>query len=53
LFLFVHKKKNLPYRLPEDHIAELLTFIMTRRIPVMAWMASHAETPMAREAGTE
>jgi len=51
LFLFVHKKKHLPYRLPEDHIAELPTFIMARRILVMAWMVSHAETSMARQSG--
>jgi Ser/Thr protein kinase RdoA (MazF antagonist) len=37
--------------LPDDHVAMLPTFIMARRILVMAWMASHAETPMAREGG--
>jgi Ser/Thr protein kinase RdoA (MazF antagonist) len=37
--------------LPDDQIAMLPTFIMARRILVMAWMASHAETPLAREGG--
>jgi len=39
--------------LPPDHETILPTLIMARRILVMAWMASHAETPMAREAGAE
>jgi Ser/Thr protein kinase RdoA (MazF antagonist) len=37
--------------LPDDHVAMLPTFIMARRTLVMAWMASHSETPMAREGG--
>lgn len=37
--------------LPPDHAAMLPVLIMARRILVMAWMASHAETPMARDAG--
>jgi Ser/Thr protein kinase RdoA (MazF antagonist) len=37
--------------LPDDHVAMLPTFIMARRILVMAWMASHGETPTARAAG--
>ena len=37
--------------LADDHVAQMPVFIMARRILVMAWMASHAETPMAREGG--
>jgi Ser/Thr protein kinase RdoA (MazF antagonist) len=37
--------------LPPEHETILPTLIMARRILVMAWMASHAETPMAREGG--
>ncbi|MCX7379057.1 MAG: phosphotransferase [Alphaproteobacteria bacterium] len=37
--------------LPPNHQAMLPTLIMARRILVMAWMASHSETPMAREGG--
>jgi len=37
--------------LPPEPETILPTLIMARRILVMAWMASHAETPMAREGG--
>jgi Ser/Thr protein kinase RdoA (MazF antagonist) len=37
--------------LPPEPETILPTLIMARRILVMAWMASHSETPMAREGG--
>jgi Ser/Thr protein kinase RdoA (MazF antagonist) len=33
-------------------IAELPVFIMLRRVLLLAWIASHSETPTAQELGT-
>lgn len=38
--------------LHDDVEAELSTFIMLRRLQLTAWIASHSETPTAREMGT-
>jgi len=37
--------------LPAEEAAEIPTFIMLRRMTLMAWIASHAETDLAQEMG--
>ncbi len=39
--------------LPNDAVeeAELRTFLMLRRMLILAWMGSHAETDLAKELG--
>jgi len=36
-------------RLPEEDVREIPTFIMLRRLALLAWIGSHAETDTARE----
>jgi Ser/Thr protein kinase RdoA (MazF antagonist) len=37
---------------PQD-LAEIPTFLMLRRMAIMAWIGSHAETDLAKELGPE
>jgi Ser/Thr protein kinase RdoA (MazF antagonist) len=37
-------------KLPAEDEAELWTFIMLRRLTVFAWLGSHADTALAKQA---
>ena len=37
--------------LPDEDVAEIPTFLMLRRLTILAWIGSHAETDLARELG--
>ena len=39
--------------LSQDQVDTLPTFVMLRRLLLTAWLASHSETPTARELGTD
>ena len=49
---WVHGYRTVAPMLPEDE-AELPTFIMFRRLLLVAWIGSHAETETAQGMGTE
>ena len=55
---WVHVRDNWPAFLeaiiekwPEADEAEIPTFLMLRRLLILAWIGSHAETDLARELG--
>jgi len=39
--------------LPEEDVREIDTFVMFRRMALLAWIGSHSETDLAREQGPE
>jgi Ser/Thr protein kinase RdoA (MazF antagonist) len=39
--------------LSTDEVAELPTFVLLRRLLLVAWIGSHADTDLAREMGAE
>ena len=39
--------------LPEEDAAEIPTFVMLRRLLLVAWIGSHSETELAQEMGVD